>query len=317
MHPRLIRSLTGTADHPVLTFRRRYRAGPAEVRDACTNTQRLARWFGQVTGTPAGVGDSFTAFLGGDADVAEGRVLRCEEDEIAVTWSWQGEPESIITARINPVDEQYTELILQHALTEPDHAVGYGGGWEQMLHSLARALDAASPPAPPDEQAAPPDEQIEAEAVRRWGTITRAPLQIERVLPAHVDRVWSALATPEGLRSWWWRHWSDVRIDADVRLGGAYRIEAPGAGIAVAGTYLAVEEPSHLAFTWQWQHSDGTSADESVHIDIRGESGDDGSASTRITLRHTGPWSDDTPAQSYREGWDDVLDELTRVLRAS
>ena len=247
MHPNLIRSLTGTPDQPVLTFRRRYRADPAQVRDACTSTDRLARWFGQVSGAPAAVGDRFAALLGGDpADAAEG----------------------------------------------------------QVLQSLARALDAANP-------AAPPDERIEADAVQRWRTITRAPLQLERVLPAPVDRVWSALATPEGLRTWWWRHWSDVRVDADVRLGGTYRIEAPGAGIAVAGTYLVVQAPSQLAFTWRWQDGQGTSTDEAVQIALDSE-GD----TTRMILRHTGPWSDHAPSQSYREGWLFVLDELTNILAA-
>lgn len=304
MDANISRALTGTRERPVLTFRRTYRASPAEVRDACTSVDRLARWFGEVRGAPERVGDPFTASLSDDpGDVAEGRVLRCDDDAIAVAWSWQGEPESVITAQITPVDEQSTELTLQHSLEQHDHAVGYGGGWEQILQSLARALDDA-------DTDAPPDERIESDAVLRWRSIVRAPLEIDRLVPASTDRVWTALATEEGLRSWWWRHWSDVQVDADVRPGGAYRIEAPGAGILLDGTYLAVEAPARLAFTWRWQDRDGTSADEAVDIHL-GAEGDH----TRITLRHTGPWADDAPAESYREGWQFVLDELASVLR--
>lgn len=303
MDKTVIRALTGTREHPVLTFRRVYRARPAEVRGACTSIERLARWFGQVQGSPTRVGDRFRALLSDDPDdAAEGRVLRCDDDTIAVTWSWQGEPQSVLTAHITPVDEQSTELTLRHALAHPDHAVGYGGGWEQILQSLARSLDAAAIDAPPDDR-------IEADAVQRWRSITRAPLEIERLVRAPADRVWTALATAEGMRSWWWRHWEDVTIEADVRVGGAYTIEAPGAGIVLDGTYLAVDAPSHLAFTWRWRDEDGTSADEAVDIHVHAEG-----ENTRITLRHTGPWPDDAPAQSYRQGWQFVLDELTSVL---
>lgn len=113
------RALTGTRERPQLTFRRTYRASPAEVRDACANVDRLSRWFGTVNGEPSQVGDRFTVVLGDEHDVAEGRVLRCGDDEIAVAWSWQGEPESVITARIAPADEGTTTLELQHTLEQP------------------------------------------------------------------------------------------------------------------------------------------------------------------------------------------------------
>lgn len=329
MNPSMTRSLTGSRDHPVLTFRRTYRASPAQLRDACTNTERLRRWFGEVEGEPERVGDHFSALLSEDStDAARGRVLRCDEDVIAVSWSWQGEPESILTARITPVDEYRTELTLQHALDQPDHAVGYGGGWEEMLHALARSLEATDDEAVSGDEAAPenkaapeagaaPDdeaatnERIEAAALAQWRTITNSALEIETFIPASPEQVWQAFTTTEGLQSWWWRHWRDVRIEADVRIGGRYRIEAPSAGIAVGGTYLAVGQPTHLAFTWRWQDEDGTSVDEAVDIRFAAQDG-----GTRILLRHTGPWTDDAPATSYREGWLAVLGQLAGVLPA-
>lgn len=299
----LIRALTGTREHPVLTFRRSYRATPAQVRDAVTDPERLVRWFGQVRGNPAAVGDHFTAHLSEDPDdVARGTVLGCDEDTIAVSWSWQNEPRSTITARIAPVDDQNTELRLQHALDQPDHTAGYGGGWEQMLQALARALGAAG-------HGAPAEEDIESRAIARWHTLSGTALAIDHHVQAPPEAVWEALATAEGLRSWWWRHWDDVQIRADVRPGGTYDITAPGAGIALSGTYLAVEPGTHLAFTWQWHDDDGTSADEAVDLRLQPESG-----GTRIVLRHTGPWLDERPAASYRQGWEFVLAELTSVL---
>src|SRR5699024_3943268 len=160
----------------------------------------------EVEGEPGRIGDYFSALLSEDStDAARGRVLRCDEDVIAVSWSWQSEPERILTARITPVDEHATELTLQHVLTQPDHAVGYGGGWEQMLQALARSLGAT------DDDAA--EGQIETDALARWGTIARSALELETFIRASPAQVWRAFATADGLRSWWWRHWSDVRIE--------------------------------------------------------------------------------------------------------
>src|SRR5918994_3905585 len=144
-------------------------------------------------------------------------------------------------------------------------------------------------------------------------TPTTAPvgrtLRMEQSIPAPIEKVWSSWTTPEGLRRWWWNHWPDVEIEVDARVGGDYRFAAPNAGIVVSGTYLEVREPNALVFTWEWTDADGVQAGESV--DVRFEDMD---GSTRLTLRHTGPWSDDAPAESYRQGWAFVLAAIEKAL---
>jgi uncharacterized protein YndB with AHSA1/START domain len=298
------RALTGTAERPTLTFRRRYRATPTQVRDACTNPERLARWFGDVAGSPSAPGDRFTAALSDDGDdVAVGRVLSCAADEIVVSWSWQGEAESVICARITALDASSTELSLQHTLAEPAHAVGYGGGWEQCLHALARSLGA-----PPGGAA---EDVVESDAAARWRTIMRAPLELAQRVDAPPERVWAAFTTAEGLRSWWWRHWDDVRFEVDARIGGGYRIEAPGAGITLRGAYLTIEETRHLAFTWVWEDADGSVPDEAVDVRMEPDGG-----GCVVHVRHSGPWVDDAPATSYRQGWEYTLGQLAESLSA-
>ncbi|MGC5627666.1 SRPBCC family protein [Georgenia sp. Z1344] len=360
MDQSIVRALTGPRDQPVLTFARTYRAGAADLRDACTDIGRLARWFGTVTGDPARVGDAFEAALSEDPDDrATGRVLRCTDDEVAVEWAWQGEATSVISARFREVDADRSELTLRHELAEPGHAVGYGGGWEQVLQSLARALGAVEEGAagavvasdevqganlPGGEVAGegvPSDDEIEAAAVEVWRTITRAPLELGRAVDADPSRVWTALATADGLRSWWWNHWDDVTVEADVRVGGAYRIEAPGAGLVLDGRYLDVEPPAagrpgRLAMTWRWADADGTSADEAVEIRVEHGSGEaagsaeaavvaggpaDGSdargggpGGSFVVVRHSGPWADDAPASSYRQGWEFTLGALAAAV---
>ena len=94
-------------------------------------------------------------------------------------------------------------------------------------------------------------------------------------------------------------------IEADVRPGGAYRIEASRHGIAVSGEYLVVEPERRLAFTWVWIDDDGASRDEAVDVAFARAGG-----GTPYRVRHTGPWDDDAPADSYRQGWEFVLAEL-------
>ena len=137
-------------------------------------------------------------------------------------------------------------------------------------------------------------------------------LEMDALIPAPVETVWAAWTTPHGLRRWWWNHWPDVEIEVDARVGRGYRFAAPGAGIVVSGTYLDVREPTTLVFTWEWTDADGVQAGETV--DVRFEETD---GSTRLTLRHSGPWSDDAPAESYRQGWAFVLAALDSAVTPS
>lgn len=303
------RALLGTSTAPELVFRRVYRAEPGEVRSACTDITRLGRWFGTVEGNPAGVGDSFTAMLSDDPDdKAVGTVLTCADNGYIVSWSWQCERESTIEVRITEIEAGHTELTVHHRLTEPEHAAGYGGGWEQMLQVLDRHFTG-------EPAVAGSDEQVEADAVQTWRTMSSEVLEVEQRVEASAAQVWAALATAEGLRTWWWRHWDDVTIEADPVIGGSYRIEAPEAGIVLDGSYLVLDEPTRIAFTWRWQDADGSSTDEAVDITLEEVPADEMSVGhTMIRVRHSGPWADSAPAASYADGWHFTLGELAKVL---
>lgn len=293
----LIRSLTGTAQQPHLTFRRLFRrATVADVRAACTDPARLARWFGVVEGEPARVGDTYVAHLGdGPDDRATGRVEACRPDGFDVSWAWQDEAPSTVSVRFGTAADGAV-LVVQHLLGEPDHAVSYGGGWEQLLGALARDLGSGADAG---------DAGAEANAADAWRTMSRHPLEVVREVPAPLQDVWRAFTTADGLGRWWWRHWADTTVEVDARPGGAYRITAPAAGITLSGTYLAVDEPRHLALTWVWADADGTSRDEAV--DVRFEPAGEGAL---VRVRHTGPWADDAPVDNYRQGWEYTLGQL-------
>ncbi|PWH06714.1 hypothetical protein DEO23_07240 [Brachybacterium endophyticum] len=298
------RSLLGTARAPEMVLRRHVSAAPSAVREALVDPERRSRWLGDVEGDPSGPGDSFELRLGDDAsDAAVGRLLMLEADHLALAWSWQGERDSMIHARVRP-DGEGAAIWLRHTLTEPDHVEGYGGGWEQLLQALARELGCEA-------AEAADDAAIETAAAERWHLMTERPLEVVRDLPVPAERVWEAFTSSEGLGSWWWKHWEDVTVSLDTE-NGSYRIDAPRIGTSIRGQRLVAEQPSRLAATWVWADQDGTAVDEA--IDLHLTAGGDG-AGTRLTLRHTGPWAEDSLPENYRQGWDASLDQLSEVLR--
>ena len=303
MDAQTLRALIGTAEHPEIVLRREYRATVAEVREACTSIPRLTRWFGAVGGAPAAVGDPFTVQLGADG-VARGTVHTCDEHTLEVSWAVGAEPASMLSIEWRQAGAERVELVVRHRLAPPAEVPPVGGGWERALADLVGALTE-----PPSTQTPGP---ADMEAIGRWRTIASRPLEVATVIDAGRDRVWAAVASAGGLRTWWWRHWSDVTIEADVTAGGDYRIEAPAAGIVLEGRYLEVEPEERLAFSWRWSDDSGTSVDEAVEIVLT----DDGDG-TRVAVRHTGPWTDDAPAASYRQGWLFTLGELAAVLAQS
>lgn len=300
MNETIRRALTGTAKQPALTFERTYRATPAELREACTRPERLQGWLGEVHGNPSAIGDQYTIVLSPDPeDVAIGRILRCDDDVIIVSWRWTGEQDSVLSARITVVDDEHTTLTLQHSLSEAEHTVDYGGGWEQLLQGLTHLFGGPSP-----------ESEMSADTLERWRMMVDSTLTVEHIVPASIDDVWAAFTTTEGLKSWWWSHWNDVEIHADFREGGAYRIDAPGAGIELSGHILTLDEDDkHLAYTWVWESGNDASIDEAVDIRLEPVTG-----GTRVLIQHTGPWPDDAPAISYREGWIFTLSQLDAAL---
>lgn len=291
------RSLTGSAVQPVLRFERRYGAPPRDIWSALTEPARLRRWLGEVTGDPD---HGFRiAFPAAPDAPAHARIESCEpERRLVARWEWPGEQPSRIVVELAP-DRDGTRLELTHRLGEPDHLPDYGAGWEQCFSTLAVLLGASAP-----------DRTDAMATATRWRDLQGRVLDVALNLPAPPERVWDAVATADGLRSWWWTHWDDVEITADARPGGAYRIAAAGAGILLEGRYLEVEAPTHLSFTWRWSDADGTSVDEACEVTIAAT--DDGGS--RLTVRHSGPWSDDAPAESYRQGWEFTLAQLRRRL---
>jgi uncharacterized protein YndB with AHSA1/START domain len=121
-----------------------YAAPPEDVWDACTNPERLPRWFLPVTGDLK-VGGRF-------------QIERCDPPEsFTATWEYGGET-SWIEARLTPEPGGRTRLELEHIVPVNEHWAEFGPGavgvgWDMTLMGLATHLSSGQP-ANPQEAAA-------------------------------------------------------------------------------------------------------------------------------------------------------------------
>jgi len=151
-------------------MRRRYDAPVEDVWDACTNPDRINRWFLAVSGDLR-PGGRFSL-----ADNASGEILRCEPPRLLhVTWVYGDRPVDEVELRLSAGEDDDTILELEHATVSTlvewegqmfDVIPGVGSGWEPTLDYLARYLRGELPRAPTAEwyQPTPEDE----EAVNRY-----------------------------------------------------------------------------------------------------------------------------------------------------
>lgn len=133
-------------------------------------------------------------------------------------------------------------------------------------------------------------------------------LRLSRTLPGPVDRVWQAFTDPGALASWFWPERFATTAEVDLRVGGRYRIDGPGAGMSVAGEYVAVEPPRRLVFTWRWA---GEPEETLVTVELT-----PAGAGTDLVLVHE-RFADDAGRDEHAKGWSDCLDRLPAFLAAA
>lgn len=134
----------------------------------------------------------------------------------------------------------------------------------------------------------------------------RDEVRVERVLPAPIDDVFAAWTEPASMAGWL-SPTGRASVEADVRVGGRFRVVMLGHDTAIehTGEYLELEPPRRLSFTWR---SEYTGDGPSVVTVTLAPYGDD----TRLTLVHAKLPGD--VVTSHGEGWTSILDNLALAL---
>jgi uncharacterized protein YndB with AHSA1/START domain len=154
-------------------IRRTYAADPAEVWDACTNPERIARWFSPVTGDLR---------LGGHYSIegnASGAITACEPPRrLALDWEFGDHALSWVTLELNPVGDERCELVLRHRQPRTEHWATYGPGatgvgWELTVLGLAMHLAGSEKPSA-EFEASPDAQQFARRSATLWGAAHEA-----------------------------------------------------------------------------------------------------------------------------------------------
>jgi len=112
------------------------------------------------------------------------------------------------------------------------------------------------------------------------GTGERAPVALELDVDGPREAVAQLLTTRAGIE-----RWLGPKAEIDARPGGIFRVDL-GVGDIVAGTYLHVDAPSLVVFTWGVEGGDGPLAPGATRVDVA--LGEAGQGRTRVRLEHRG-----------------------------
>lgn len=179
----------------VTTVSQTYRATVEEVWDACTNPERIPRWFLPISGDLRLNG---RYQLEGNAG---GTITQCDPPRsFAATWEYGGEV-SWIEVRVVPESPARTRLVLEHVAHVSDElwetfgpgAVGIG--WDSALLGLAGHLGRMDGPEPGQAEewlASAEGRRFLALSSERWREANVAAGTDEAVARAAADRVLAA-----------------------------------------------------------------------------------------------------------------------------
>jgi uncharacterized protein YndB with AHSA1/START domain len=181
LHREVGRRRIAAGEARTAVLRRRYDAPIEDVWGACTEPDRINRWFLPVTGDLR-IGGSFS--LEGNAS---GEILRCEPPHLlAVTWAYADRPVDEVELRLSAGTGGGTVLELEHATVSTQVELdgqllavipGVGSGWELPLtYSLPRYLRGELPDAPASEWYEPTPEHMELaeRSAEAWAALVAA-----------------------------------------------------------------------------------------------------------------------------------------------
>jgi uncharacterized protein YndB with AHSA1/START domain len=134
-------------------------------------------------------------------------------------------------------------------------------------------------------------------------------LRVQRRLPGPPEHAFAAWTEPR-LLARWMSPFGSAEAEVDLRVGGTFSIvmNGPGQEIRHTGTYLELEPPNRLVFSWVSPFTGPEPSRVSVYLVASGAD------ETELTLVH-----DRLPAgqvESHQGGWGQILDHLATLLAA-
>jgi len=133
----------------------------------------------------------------------------------------------------------------------------------------------------------------------------------QRILPARPEEVFHEWVDAEAMREWMCpRPAHATKVTLDPVVGGQLRIDIrdEGSDFYVSGTYLELEPPHKLSFTWTSSTWDDPTAQSIVTVTLEPH----GESSTLMTIDHV--LLPTSVIEDYRRGWTAIADQLEARL---
>jgi uncharacterized protein YndB with AHSA1/START domain len=134
------------------------------------------------------------------------------------------------------------------------------------------------------------------------GTENSDAIQREVLIGARPETVFAFFVEPERLV-----RWMGANARLDPRPGGEFRVEYSDGGVAL-GTFVAVERPRRVAFTWGWEDPADPIRPGASTVEVTLTEADGG---TLVRLRHSGLSGESR--RTHDEGWVHFLSQLTEA----
>ena len=144
--------------------------------------------------------------------------------------------------------------------------------------------------------------------------MTEHEVELSHWYDATPERVFHAWIDADALAQWMGPFNTKTEVhEQDLRVGGTFRWTIYEDGrYPVHGTFLEIDPPHRLRFTWIWDHGDYEGVETEVTLTMEPQDG-----GTRLTLRHVN-LLDAVAAEKHGHGWGNSLDvKLPAFLAAT
>jgi uncharacterized protein YndB with AHSA1/START domain len=143
----------------------------------------------------------------------------------------------------------------------------------------------------------------------------RVHARVTRHLSAAPERVFDAWLDPAWLSRWMFgpavRDEEIVRLERDPKPGGAFSFVVRRGGVEIdhVGTYLVIDRPRRLVFTWAVR---GASDDAPSRVAIDLTTGAGGGCDLSLTHEMDAKWAEHL--ERTQAGWTTMVETLDRAL---
>ena len=138
---------------------------------------------------------------------------------------------------------------------------------------------------------------------------TGISLTITRIFDAPMARVFACFISKEEMSAWIGPY--DIRgevLEMEPSIGGRYRIamrKPDGSEMFAGGAFQAIEAPSRIAFTWQWEDGEANTLITIALRDLGGR--------TEMTFHQEG-FKEEIYRDRHIHGWTGCLDKMEAWL---